>query len=163
MKFRLYDNLLHSDSVMSHVFLNSISKDQAKQFAAKYVDLSKDEKSDVKIDITMTIEGVETSPEKFFETMRTQYFDHVERVAKDMFLAKTMDMTEPMHDKLQSISAAMESVANTIDWNAKEFADIKHQQTRFAFGAKRILKFFKGNEIDFDEAHIRLIKLRDGK
>lgn len=95
-------DLMDSNELLSHLFLGCIPREQLIEIKEKYISDGKDwRKESATIPVVMTIGGVSVNPKQFFDTMKSQMVDMIEKkaneiVAQQYLIGKINDI----HDKL---------------------------------------------------------------
>lgn len=126
MKFKVKD-LLHENTIMSHVFLESISGEKLKEWG-EYYQKKFEGIEDPEIEIKLSIEGFDFDPDRFFNHV----FNHREKQVEERALALSISK-QPLVTKCEP------EVLEKLEWEVSDiqsqFANIqesvKHFQERY--------------------------------
>jgi len=138
MKYNLYTELLNEHDILSHVFLSSLPNELSLKIAAKtdeiakalrrqYKNLKKDECEKIvnaeinkrEIDLSLTIEGEEIDPRRFFHTMWENYERIIKAEATEMLQEQTTEVVSELTDKLYDLRTKIEGISESVEWDWK--------------------------------------------
>jgi len=113
MKYNLMKDLLDHNSVLSHLFLNCLTKEQLETLASGNNGKTAKEVDARTVDIELTINGMSVNPKKFFDLFSDQYDDMVKRAATKLMDEKFRDFS----GKMQEMQEVMNAWAEEINWD----------------------------------------------
>lgn len=113
MKYKLMEDLLDHNNVLSHLFLNSLTSEQVEIIASGNEGKTAEEVDARTVEIELTINGMSVNPKKFFDIFSDQYEDMVKKAAKKLMEEKFRDFSEKM-DRMQEV---MDAWAEEINWD----------------------------------------------
>lgn len=115
MKFSLYKELLNENDIMSHVFLECVDESVA-DIAYRNKGKTSEEIEKTEIDISLTIDGEECDPRKFFNLFFEQYNMLLKQEASKMVKKQTSEKLEEVIEKIQGFKEVIDDWANEINW-----------------------------------------------
>jgi len=158
MKFNLYTELLNEKDILSHVFLGSLPNELslkiasrtdeiAKEIRETHKDLEEDEREKLvreetnkrEIDMSLTIEGVEVDPRRFFHTMWENYERIIKAEATEMLQAQTTEAISELTDQLYDLRTKIEGISESVEWDWKMNPFQKPKEFNFATDTVRFL------------------------
>ena len=114
MKYNVNKVLLNNNETLSHLFLETVSKD--KELMAKLTppkNLSREKGDAREFEIELFIEGHSVNPKAFFDQFAAQYEDMVHAHAVELIRKKMNSAIE----KLSDMKQAVEHLGQEINWN----------------------------------------------
>lgn len=116
MKYSLYKDLLSEDHVLSHVFLNCVSKENLAKIADENIKMPEDKIRAREIEIEVKVNGASVNPKKFFELFTEQYADAVKREATKMVNEQLSEKFSEISNKLDEYRNITDQWAEDINW-----------------------------------------------
>ena len=116
-KYNLFDELLDENNILSHVFLNTLSKMGLEKIAKENEGKEEKEIKSRKIEIELKINGESCDPKKFFEILYSQYSEKVRETATEIVKEQTSERLRNFSDKINEFEMIMNSWTNDINWN----------------------------------------------
>jgi len=116
-KYNLYDELLDENNILSHVFLNTLSRMGLEKIAKENEGKEEKQIKKRKIEIELKIDGESCDPKKFFEILYSQYSEKVRETATEIVKEQTSERLRSFSDKLNDFEMIMNEWANDINWN----------------------------------------------
>jgi hypothetical protein len=125
MKYNLMKDLLDHNNVLSHLFLNCLTKEQLETLASGNNGKTAEEVDARTVEIELTINGISVNPKKFFDLFSDQYDDMVKRAATKLMDEKFRDFS----GKMQEMQEVMNAWAEEINWDVPN-PFVKQQTTQ---------------------------------
>lgn len=119
MKYSLYKDLLSQDHILSHLFLNCISKENLAKISEEHMGWPHEKIEKRKIEVEVNINGMSVNPKKFFELFTEQYADCVKREATKMVKEQISGKFSEISGKLDEYKNITDQWANDINWQGE--------------------------------------------
>jgi hypothetical protein len=117
MKYSLYNDLLNENHILSHLFLNCLSKQELTKIADKNSGLTEEQIKNRKVEIEVFIDGISVNPKNFFNLFKEQYESHLKKLATKMLKDQVSGKLEDIVRKIQNLQEISDSLAEEINWD----------------------------------------------
>lgn len=121
MKFSVRQ-LIDEKEILSHLFLNCMTRENLKKIADRTVVTGEGSYSDLErnlVEIEVIIDGVPVNPRKFFDMFDDQYEKMIERKATELIKEKLTGKINSMIESLENANGILTCWANEITWDIK--------------------------------------------
>lgn len=117
MKYSLYDYLLNEKNPLSHVFLECMSNDDLKIIADRSKGMTDEQAKKRKLEVKLTIDGINVNPENFFKLLVDQWEDAITVKARELVEDKMLTPFRAMSDNIYNMEQIVKSWTEEINWD----------------------------------------------
>lgn len=130
MKYSLYKDLLNEDCILSHLFMNCLSKANLEKIANKNNGKTDAEIKASTVEIEVNIDGISVNPKAFFELFIEQHNDMLKKAAKKLIDAQLSEKFRELSGKLSDFAEITENWSKDINWQFDENPLIKKSKKK---------------------------------
>lgn len=112
MEYKLSDLLDHKN-IMCHLFLSSLTSEQADIVASKSKGMTVEEADVRTVEIELFVDGMSVDPTRFFNKFNDQYELMVRQAAKELINGKFNEFI----DKMQQMQEVVDMWSDQINWD----------------------------------------------